>query len=155
MSHKSKPRKTLLSFFAKVNGGQSSNEASSPCNIDASSSPTSQRVEFEKVDNTSTIDTPYLERDPGLRISINTYPIDKWEYVRMAYINTGSFQPKLQKYPSTKYGKQNRRFHFSWFSKFLWLEYSISKYKAFCFPCFPFYDTSTKYDVFIVDGCQN
>ena len=72
-------------------GGQSSNEASSPCNIDASSSPTSQRVEFEKVDNSSTIDTPYLERDPGLRISINTYPIDKQEDVRMAYINMDHF----------------------------------------------------------------
>ncbi|KDO53377.1 hypothetical protein CISIN_1g0408921mg, partial [Citrus sinensis] len=104
MSHKSKPRKTLISFFAKVDGGQSSNETSSPCNIDASSSPTSQRVEFEKVDNPSTIDTPYLECDSGLRISINTYPIDKREYVRMAYINMGSFQPELQKYPSTKYG---------------------------------------------------
>ncbi|KAH9717836.1 TTF-type domain-containing protein [Citrus sinensis] len=131
MSHKSKPRKTLISFFAKVDGGQSSNETSSPCNIDAS------------------------KCDSGLRISINTYPIDKREYVRMAYINMGSFQPELQKYPSTKYGKQNRRFQFSWFSKFLWLEYSISKDKAFCFPCFLFYDTSTKYDAFIIDGCQN
>ncbi|ESR41108.1 TTF-type domain-containing protein [Citrus sinensis] len=131
MSHKSKSRKTLLSFFAKVDGGQSSNEASSPCNIDAS------------------------KRDPVLHISINTYLIDKREYVRMAYINMGSFQPELQKYPSTKYGKQNRRFQLSWFSKFIWLEYSVSKDKAFCFSCFLFYDTSTKYDAFIVDGCQN
>ncbi|KAK9186190.1 hypothetical protein WN943_026554 [Citrus x changshan-huyou] len=60
-----------------VNGRQSSNEASSPCNIDASSSPMSQRVEFEKVDIPSTIDTPYLEHDTGLRISIKAYPIDK------------------------------------------------------------------------------
>ena len=50
---------------------------------------------------------------------------------------------------------QNRRFQFSWFSNFPWLEYSISKDKAFCFPCFLFYDTSTKYDAFIIDDCQH
>ncbi|KDO37307.1 hypothetical protein CISIN_1g035944mg, partial [Citrus sinensis] len=65
-------------------------------------------VEFEKVDNPSTIDTPYLERDPGLRISINTYPIDKREDVRMTYINMGPFQPELQKYPSTKHENKLR-----------------------------------------------
>ncbi|XP_052288934.1 uncharacterized protein LOC102623386 isoform X2 [Citrus sinensis] len=155
MSDKSKPMKTLLSFFAKVNGGQSSNETSSPCNIDASSSLKSQRAEFEKVDTPTSIDTPYLERDPELRFSIKTYPIDKREDVRMAYINMGPFQPELQKYPPTKHGMQNRRFQFSWFSKFPRLEYSLSKDKAFCFPCFLFYDTSTKFDAFIVDGCQN
>ena len=67
----------------------------------------------------------------------------------------GPFQPELQKYPPTKHGMQNRRFQFSWFSKFPWLEYSLSKDKAFCFPCFLFYDRSTKFDAFIVDGCQN
>ncbi|ESR44796.1 hypothetical protein CICLE_v10003822mg [Citrus x clementina] len=46
---------------------------------------------------------------------------------------------------------QNRRFQFSWFSNFPWLEYSISKDKAFCFPYFLFYDTSTKFVAFIVD----
>ncbi|KAH9723405.1 TTF-type domain-containing protein [Citrus sinensis] len=45
----------------------------------------------------------------------------------------GPFQPKLQKYQSTRHGTQNRRFQFSWFSKFPWLEYSISKDKAFFF----------------------
>ena len=77
-----------------------------------------------------------LKRDPGLHISINTYPIDKWEDVQMAYINMISFQPDLQKYPLTKHGKQNRQLQFSWFSKFSWLEYFILKDKAFCFPCF-------------------
>ncbi|KAH9741124.1 TTF-type domain-containing protein [Citrus sinensis] len=126
------------------------------CNIDASSSPPkSQRVEFEKVDTPSTIDTPYLERDPGLRFSISTFPIDKREDVRMAYINMGPFQPKLQKYPLTKYGMQNRRFQFSWFSKFPWLEYSISKDKAFCFPWYIFHDKPSKNEAFVVDGVHN
>ncbi|KAH9648706.1 TTF-type domain-containing protein [Citrus sinensis] len=126
------------------------------CNIDASSSPPkSQRVEFEKVDTPSTIDTPYLERDPRLRFSISAFPIDKREDVRMAYINMGPFQPKLQKYPSTKYGTQNRRFQFSWFLKFPWLEYPISKDKAFCFPCYIFHDKPSKNEAFIVDGVQN
>ncbi|KAH9741125.1 TTF-type domain-containing protein [Citrus sinensis] len=130
-NNKSKPRKTLLSFFTKVNDGQSSNGTSSMCNIDAS------------------------KRDPGLRFSISTFPIDKREDVRMAYINMGPFQPKLQKYPLTKYGMQNRRFQFSWFSKFPWLEYSISKDKAFCFPWYIFHDKPSKNEAFVVDGVHN
>ena len=63
MSDKSNQRKTLLSFFTKVNGGQSSNETNSQCNIDALSSLKSQRAKFEKVDIPSFIDTPFLERD--------------------------------------------------------------------------------------------
>ncbi|KDO39057.1 hypothetical protein CISIN_1g043240mg, partial [Citrus sinensis] len=138
-NNKSKPRKTLLSFFTKVNDGQSSNGTSSMCNIDVSSSPPkSQRVEFEKVDTLSTIDTPYLERDPGLRFSISTFLIDKRE-----------------DYLSTKYGTQNRRFQFSWFLKFPWLEYSISKDKAFCFPCYIFHDKPSKNEAFVVDRVQN
>ncbi|ESR59275.1 hypothetical protein CICLE_v10018323mg, partial [Citrus x clementina] len=112
-------------------------------------------VEFEKVDTPSTIDTPYLEHDPGLRFSISTFPIDKREDVRMTYINMGPFQPKLQKYPLTKYGTQNHRFQFSWFSKFPWLEYSISKDKAFCFPWYIFHDKPSKNEAFVVDGVQN
>ncbi|KAH9743331.1 TTF-type domain-containing protein [Citrus sinensis] len=135
-NNKFKPRKTLLSFFTKVNDGQSSNGTSSMCNIDASSSPPkSQRVEFEKVDTPSTIDTPYLERDPELHFSISAFPIDKCEDVRMAYINMRPFQPKLQKYPSIKYGTQN--------------------HKAFCFPCYIFHDKPSKNEAFIVDGVQN
>ncbi|ESR42238.1 hypothetical protein CICLE_v10013343mg, partial [Citrus x clementina] len=94
-------------------------------------------------------------RDPGLRFSISTFPIDKREDVRMAYMNMGPFQPKLQKYPSTKYGTQNRRFQFSWISKFPWLEYSISKDKAFCFPCYIFHDKPSKNEAFVVDGRLN
>ncbi|KAH9672100.1 TTF-type domain-containing protein [Citrus sinensis] len=127
-NNKSKPRKTLLSFFTKVNDGQSSNGTSSMCNINAS------------------------KRDPVLRFSISTFPIDKREDVRMAYMNMGPFQPKLQKYPSTKYGTQNRRFQFSWISKFPWLEYSISKDKSFCFPCYIFHDKPSKNEAFVVDG---
>ncbi|ESR36738.1 hypothetical protein CICLE_v10029872mg, partial [Citrus x clementina] len=58
-------------------------------------------------------------------------------------------------YLSTKYGTQNPRFQFSWFSKFPWLEYSISKDKAFCFPCYIFHDKSSKNEAFVVDGVQN
>ena len=91
MSDKSNQRKTLISFFAKVNGGQSSNETNSLCNIDASSSLKSERAEFEIVDIPSTIDTLYLECDPELCISIKTYPIDKQEDAQMTHINMGPF----------------------------------------------------------------
>ena len=115
----------------------------------------SQRVKFEKVDTPSTIDTPYLKCDPGLCFSISDFPVDKREDVQIAHINMGPFQPKLQKYPLTKHGTQNHRFQFSWLSKFPWLEYLISKDKAFCFPCYIFHDKPSKNDAFIVDGVQN
>ncbi|ESR64952.1 hypothetical protein CICLE_v10010270mg, partial [Citrus x clementina] len=69
--------------------------------------------------------------DPGLRFSISAFPFDKCGDVRIAYINMGPFQPKLQKYPSTKYDK------------------------AFCFPCYIFHDKPSKNEAFIIDGVQN
>ena len=39
--------------------------------------------------------------------------------------------------------------------KFPWLEYSISKDKAFCFPCYIFHDKPSRNEAFVVDGVQN
>ena len=53
-------------------------------------------------------------------------------------MNYGPYQPKLAQYPKSVVGKQNRRFQYIWFKQFSWLEYSPSKDKAYCFPCFLF-----------------
>jgi len=45
--------------------------------------------------------------------------------------HVGPSQPHLNKYPSTKIGKQNRSFTDEWFTKFPWIEYSIHKMQRF------------------------
>ena len=52
----------------------------------------------------------------------------------------GLYQPKLAEYPKTRYTSQKhaRRFQYSLFKKFSWLEYSLKKDAVFCFPCFIF-----------------
>ncbi|KAK2659378.1 hypothetical protein Ddye_005911 [Dipteronia dyeriana] len=57
------------------------------------------RIEIENVDTPSDINTPYYERDPGLRLPIEVYPVDKRDDVRKAYIKMGPCQPILDKYP--------------------------------------------------------
>ncbi|GER45672.1 52 kDa repressor of the inhibitor of the proteinkinase [Striga asiatica] len=66
-----------------------------------------------------------LERDPGLRMPISSYPVDKIDEVRRAYISYGPYQYKGE-YPSSGgSGKYSRRFQASWFKIFpSWLEYS-------------------------------
>ena len=43
-------------------------------------------------------------------------------------------QPIIQ-FPKTNFGTQLRAFHEDWYHTFPWIEYSISKDSAFCFPC--------------------
>ncbi|KAL5834534.1 hypothetical protein ACOSQ4_014031 [Xanthoceras sorbifolium] len=62
------------------------------------------------------------------------------------------FQPILNKYPLTSDGKQNRSFQKSWFERFSWLEYSIDKKRAFCFPCYVFDNVPSKHHTFTIDG---
>ncbi|XP_075499736.1 uncharacterized protein LOC142538263 [Primulina tabacum] len=72
-------------------------------------------------------DETSLERDPGLRISMLQHPVNHRNEIRRAYIKMGSYQPKLSEYPRSESGKQHRRFQYTWFKKFPWLEYSPSK----------------------------
>ncbi|KAL5833527.1 hypothetical protein ACOSQ3_017201 [Xanthoceras sorbifolium] len=65
------------------------------------------------------------------------------------------FQPILDNYPLTLDGKYSRRFQQSWFQRFPWLEYSISKDKAFCFPCFLFDTFPLKHRTFTMDSFQS
>ena len=159
-NHTSKPRKTMLSYFGKKKDNHLSGESgsSSPCNVgDGGSSlpSSSQRIEIDNVDTPSDINTPCYERDPGLRLPIEVYPVDKRDDIRKAYIKMGPCQPILDKYPPIPDGKQTRRFQHSWFQRFSWLEYSIVKNRAFCFPCYLFYSLPSKHRTFMIDGFQS
>ena len=61
----------------------------------------------------------------------------------------------LDKYPSIPDGKQTRKFQHSRFQRFSWLEYSIVKNRAFCFPCYLFDSLPSKHCTFTIDGFQS
>ncbi|GFY98023.1 subtilase family protein [Actinidia rufa] len=105
-----------------------------------------QRVDF---DDTS------LERDPGLRIPIWQHPINTQDEIRRAYIKVGPYQPHLSEYPRSVSGKQHRRFQYSWFKQFPWLEYSPSKDALFCFPCFLFETNASTRTAFTIEGFRS
>ena len=61
--------------------------------------------------------------------------------------------PMTFRYPSKKMGQQNRSFNSKWFNAYSWLEYSIERDAAFCFPCRHFNTKGGKNeDVFTKDG---
>ncbi|XP_062009151.1 uncharacterized protein LOC133725784 [Rosa rugosa] len=76
------------------------------------------------------IDVNHIERDPGKRPAISSYPINERDEVRIKYILYGPYQPKLEEYPTHLCGDQDRRFNGKWFEKYPWLEYSDENDKA-------------------------
>ncbi|KAK2656335.1 hypothetical protein Ddye_009387 [Dipteronia dyeriana] len=129
-----------------LSGNQSTSDApTSSRGFDGSQSFKCQRIESKKVDAS-------FERDPGLRKPIWMYDINQQDEVRRAYIDMGPFQPKLESYKPTHDGNQNRRFQYSWFTRFPWIEYSIAKDKVFCFPCFLFDSNPSRFPMFTVNG---
>nr|CAB3264614.1 P2X purinoceptor 7-like [Phallusia mammillata] len=61
-------------------------------------------------------------------------------------IDDGPTQPRMLSYPKTVFGhtRNTRSFCVNWFDKFPWLEYSVSKDKAYCFACRHFDSTEAK-----------
>ncbi|XP_074557570.1 uncharacterized protein LOC141813501 [Curcuma longa] len=143
-----KKPKTLLSFFMKRDE-QSEFDNQLQCDIPLKPIVGSSTSDLQPPSVSGPIeqkeeefDISFIERDPGLRKLICEYPVNERDEIRRAYIKAGPYQPKLVEYPRTKIGKQNRRFQYAWFKQFPWLEYSPSKDKAYCFPCFLFENTS-------------
>ncbi|KAK1356834.1 hypothetical protein POM88_050090 [Heracleum sosnowskyi] len=127
--------KTLFSFF-KPSASATATPTPTPINEVIAENPSNVDVEIvenqcvepiSKVQRVE-IDLNTLERDPGIRIPIWQHPVNLRDDIRRAYIKMGPYQPKLAEYPRTIYGSQTqpRRFQYSWFEKFRWLEYSPS-----------------------------
>ncbi|KAL7087011.1 hypothetical protein ACP275_13G038800 [Erythranthe tilingii] len=101
-----------------------------------------------------------LERDPGKRPQIWTYPVNQQDEIRRAYIKLGPYQLFLSKYPYSSNEKSTRRrFQYSWFSQFSsWLEYSPTKDAAYCLPCYLFASKQVARfgaNAFTVEGFSN
>ncbi|CAN0828966.1 hypothetical protein LINGRAHAP2_LOCUS1018 [Linum grandiflorum] len=55
-----------------------------------------------------------IERDPGLRKSILSYPPDKRDEIRRAYLTAGPLQIRLSQFPRTGPSNRLRSFQQSW-----------------------------------------
>ncbi|XP_004298048.1 PREDICTED: uncharacterized protein LOC101309726 [Fragaria vesca subsp. vesca] len=144
------PKRTcLITSWLKKTESSSSNPISEPsvCTPHLDDPPISSIPEPENNINA-------LERDPGLRCPIWQYPFKDRDKIRKEYCLLGPFQPELE-FPLSGQGGQQRRFQCAWYKDLVWLEYSIAKDKAYCFPCFLFDTKSSKHQSFIVDGFRN
>jgi hypothetical protein len=99
-----------------------------------------------------------VERDPGLRDQIWSYPPDKQEQVIRAYMKHGPYQFIKDVYPTSGSEKHPRRFQSQWFKSFPWLEYSPTEDAAFYLPCVLFSKKpvgKSGSDAFTVKGFNN
>lgn len=93
-----------------------------------------------------------LERDPGLRPTISSYPTSKKDRIRKVYISKGSFQPQLSIYPFVKQGGRFCCFCFQWFALHIWLAYNLAKDVVYCYPCYLFAQDAQASRQFVSEG---
>ncbi|XP_022876937.1 zinc finger MYM-type protein 1-like [Olea europaea var. sylvestris] len=156
-----KKRKTLFSFFKKVNESTTSThsepiivEEDSPVHHPPISSPELEPNLPPQPDIQPSI---LIERDPGKRKHISEHPINLQDEIRRDYLRAWPYQPVLLNYQKSIFGNQNRRFQKKWFNQFRWLEYSPSTDKAYCFYCFLFSNDAnlSKSSALVTDGFNN
>ena len=63
-------------------------------------------------------------------------------------------QPRLKKFPATKFGEEWRHFHSEWFKQYPWLEYSVLENACYCFPC-QFFSPEDNTSPFCTTSFQN
>ena len=151
---------TILNFFKRKNLNNSeviADDARLPTpSVDV---PVSENLQTE-VPNVTIDESTGFVCDPGMRKQIWEYDANERDEIQRAYIKLGPYQPKLDEYKKTKFGRHSRKFKYSWFAieEFSpWLEYSPSKDAAFCLLCFLF-DKPTRNSgshVFTKDGFRN
>ncbi|XP_042422983.1 zinc finger MYM-type protein 1-like [Zingiber officinale] len=111
---------------------------------------------IEQVENQSRVglNLDDIVSDPGLRKPIEDFDIAIPDQARREYVLRGSCQPNGYVYPKTTFGNQERSFQGTWYKKYTWLEYSISKDTAFCFWCYLFKSLNKENvdNAFIKDG---
>ena len=137
--------KTLDAFFKRKNVDISeSNLPTNQVNLNTEVPPfKSSRLEskdhpshFEKL-VVEEFDINSRERDPRLRTQIWEYPVNKRDEIRRAYLKDGPYQIQLSEYPFS-IEKYPRRFQYSWFTQFSWLEYSLTQDAVYCLSCYLF-----------------
>ncbi|KAI6658767.1 Zinc finger MYM-type protein 1-like [Oopsacas minuta] len=70
------------------------------------------------------------------RFESGTIPTDTTEECQdiALYLSHIPKQPRI-KFPTTKFGEKLRSFNPDWYKTYSWLEYSVNRDAAYCFPC--------------------
>ena len=90
-----KARNTLFSYYRKESKDQPTSETNLSSNIDVLILDEPPSSEPQIVESTQ-VDISSLERDPGLRLPIWSYPNSEHDNVRKAYIKLKTCQLKLE-----------------------------------------------------------
>jgi hypothetical protein len=141
-------KRTLVNYFAKASNVTAS--ATDGPSTRESTNKKKPRVEFNLLDIVS---------DPGNRKPIDEYAFEIRDQVKRAYALSGPTQPINHTFLRRWQNGEWRSFQKSWFDKYDWLEYSVSKDAAYCLYCYLFFEPSkpAKFgsDVFAKTGYSN
>ncbi|KAG8645341.1 hypothetical protein MANES_10G056233v8 [Manihot esculenta] len=107
-----------------------------PKNSEPLNSKPKEKVAFVEKESLASDDD--IIGDPGLRKPIDSYPFEIRDSLRRRYLAKGPCQPVGHEFPFTLSREKNRRFQVAWFKDYEWLEYSVSKDKAYCLYCYLF-----------------
>ncbi|XP_021631800.2 zinc finger MYM-type protein 1-like [Manihot esculenta] len=107
-----------------------------PKNSEPLNSKPKEKVAFVEKESLASDDD--IIGDPRLRKPIDSYPFEIRDSLRRRYLAKGPCQPVGHKFPFTFIREKNRRFQVAWFKDYEWLEYSVSKDKAYCLYCYLF-----------------
>ncbi|XBI03917.1 hypothetical protein VPH35_132281 [Triticum aestivum] len=94
-----------------------------------------ENVEVHGIEGITIFSEDYIKGDPGLRIPLDSFAPNIRDDVRFAYIRMGATQPTSCTFPPNRDG---RCFRPQWYKDFVWLEYSVTTHKAYCFCCYLF-----------------
>ena len=92
-----------------------------------------------------------------MRTQIWEYSVNKRDEIKRAYLKDEPYQIQLSEYPLS-IEKHPRRFQYSWFTQFSWLEYSPTQDTTDCLPCYLFnskHGVRNGTDAFTVKGFNN
>ncbi|XP_021776368.1 uncharacterized protein LOC110740197 [Chenopodium quinoa] len=140
---------------------QESEQHSSPSNYSTQNSPQNEQGQCSPNapifgERLSEHEFANLPQDPGKRRKMSQFHKDDRDLVRRIYIQRKPCQPKDFIFPQTSIFGKNRRFCAKWFDTWTWLEYSVEKDAAYCFPCYLFKDENAfGGDAFVSDGFKS
>ena len=141
-------KRTLFTYFSNssnVNGSTSTPNTGESTNVERT-----QRLIENTSENRLVVHEPKRGKvefsfsdivgDPGNRKPIEHYAFEIRDQVKRAYALGGLTQPINHSFPRRWQSGEWRSFQSTWYDKFDWLEYSVSKDAAYCLYCYLFFE---------------
>ncbi|CAI0445048.1 unnamed protein product [Linum tenue] len=121
-------------------------------NLSGSVNRTPEESESFSAESDGGFDENSLVLDPALRTKISSFHPNVRDQVRRFFLQKGPIQPKSHAFPARNFSGRQRKFQASWFKKYNWLDYSVSKDAAYCLYCYVFSKRGGSNDGFIGEG---